>query len=106
MNDFNEGDPVYVNKYKEHGIVEYCEKNKVIVLLINGKTVQCQSFECELLEDDEIEVDCECCDGSGIIEIMKCRNNSNECCGGCFESVNCDECNGNGKLMKDIFEII
>lgn len=40
--------------------------------------------------------DCEQCDGTGKTEVMNCHNQSNECCGGCYKDVECDECNGSG----------
>jgi hypothetical protein len=46
MNNFQQGDPVFVDRFKEFGVIEYVERNKVIVLLINQKTIQIQPFEC------------------------------------------------------------
>jgi hypothetical protein len=56
--------------------------------------------------DDDIECDCDECDGDGCVDVMDCHDQSNECCGGCFKSVECDECNGTGKIEKQIDEII
>ena len=106
MNNFKQGDPVFVDRFKEYGVIEHVERNKVIVLLINQKTIQIQPFECELLESDEIELDCSECDGTGMIDVMRCRNASMDCCGGCYESETCFECEGSGTMTKDIFELI
>ena len=38
--------------------------------------------------------DCEGCQGTGIVEVMNCKNQSNECCGGCYKEVECEECEG------------
>ena len=40
--------------------------------------------------------DCEACEGTGIVEVMNCKNQSNECCGGCYKDVECDMCEGSG----------
>lgn len=55
---------------------------------------------------DDIECDCDECDGEGFVEVMDCHDQSNECCGGCFKSVECDECNGSGTVEKQIDDII
>ncbi len=39
---------------------------------------------------------CEECYGTGILEVMNCHNQSNECCGGCYKEVKCVECEGSG----------
>ena len=39
MNNFQQGDPVFVDRFKEFGVIEHVERNKVIVLLINQKTI-------------------------------------------------------------------
>lgn len=43
-----------------------------------------------------IEVECDTCEGTGVIEIMNCTNGSNECCGGCYRDERCNDCNGSG----------
>ena len=45
--------------------------------------------------------DCEECQGTGIVEVMNCKNQSNECCGGCYKDAECDMCEGSG-----IFEFL
>ncbi len=57
--------------------------------------------------DDEIEIDCETCDGSGIVEMMQeCGKVASMCCGGCYIDVECDECSGSGTIEKPLDEII
>jgi len=41
------------------------------------------------------------CDGTGAVEIMNCRDYSNECCGGCFRKVMCDDCQGTGDVYSE-----
>ena len=62
---------------------------------------------CIDLDLDEAIVECEKCDGDGCYDIMNCHDQSNECCGGCFKKVKCDEdgCE-NGKTTVAIDEII
>jgi len=38
--------------------------------------------------------DCEGCEGTGRVDVMNCKNQSNECCGGCYKDVECDMCEG------------
>jgi len=40
--------------------------------------------------------DCEGCNGTGIVDVMNCHNQSNECCGGCYKDAECDMCEGSG----------
>ena len=52
--------------------------------------------------------DCEECNGTGIVEVMNCKNQSNECCGGCYKDAECDMCEGSGTyeywhLIEDEF---
>lgn len=56
---------------------------------------------------DEATIDCVKCDGDGCFDVMDCHDQSNECCGGCFKSVECDEdgCE-DGKTTVAIDEII
>tara|TARA_B110000902_G_C13959391_1_gene456820 strand:+ start:272 stop:520 length:249 start_codon:yes stop_codon:yes gene_type:complete len=42
--------------------------------------------------------ECENCSGKGNVDIMSCNTDSNECCGGCYREVVCDECFGEGEL--------
>ena len=43
--------------------------------------------------------DCEECDGTGKVDVMNCKNQSNECCGGCYKEVECEDCDGSGKFQ-------
>jgi hypothetical protein len=55
----------------------------------------------EILTDCNIEfwcqVECETCEGDGKFEVMNCHDQSNECCGGCFIDVKCEDCDS-GKI--------
>jgi hypothetical protein len=46
----------------------------------------------------EIEVFCIKCYGEGVVETLKCRNMSSECCGGCVVPVEC-ECESKSAYM-------
>ena len=66
----------------------------------NGELlIENKHFEVVDLNEDYIfEGNCSCCDGLGTVEEMDCSNQSNECCGGCVKDVNCEECDGYGKV--------
>ena len=38
--------------------------------------------------------ECKECNGTGKVEVMNCKNQSNECCGGCYKEIECEECEG------------
>jgi len=50
----------------------------------------------EIFTDCKIEfsvtTECGTCIGEGKIEVMNCKDQSNECCGGCFMDQDCSEC--------------
>ena len=50
---------------------------------------------------ETIEIDCPDCEGNGSFEKRNCVNWSNECCGGCYVDVCCENCNGTGKIEVD-----
>jgi len=41
------------------------------------------------------------CDGVGTVEIMNCHDYSNECCGGCYITMMCDDCQGTGNVYSE-----
>jgi hypothetical protein len=41
---------------------------------------------------DTLQRWCDECENRGEYEVMECRNNTNECCGGCFVTKTCEEC--------------
>ena len=43
--------------------------------------------------------DCEECNGTGKVDVMNCKNQSNECCGGCYKDVQCEDCEGSGEFQ-------
>jgi hypothetical protein len=44
---------------------------------------------------------CSNCDGVGTVEIMNCHDYSNECCGGCYITMMCDDCQGTGDVYSE-----
>lgn len=53
--------------------------------------------------------DCQECNGTGTVDVMNCHNQSNECCGGCYKEVQCEDCDGSGDYqywndIEDEFE--
>lgn len=44
---------------------------------------------------------CSNCDGVGTVEIMNCHDYSNECCGGCYITMICDDCQGTGDVYSE-----
>ena len=52
-----------------------------------------------------IELDCEHCEeGLTVNYTGACRDQSNECCGGCDVTETCSECNGSGVEYVDVEE--
>lgn len=50
-----------------------------------------------------ISIECEECDGEGIIEIgPECSRPASLCCGGCYREERCEECNGEGKIEAEL----
>lgn len=46
---------------------------------------------------------CEHCEGEGTISIgPKCSYPASMCCGGCYEDIECDECNGSGFIYVEV----
>ena len=115
-------DQVIVTKTKQIGLVVYSEIITVVYVQTSGMqktkvteyTVKFadQSTECFLSHeldhnDDEIECECDECDGDGTVEMMQeCGRVASMCCGGCYVDVECDQCNGTGTIEKQIDEII
>lgn len=45
---------------------------------------------------------CENCDGDGeYFQLANCTVYRNDCCGGCGEMVECEECNGSGEVEEE-----
>ena len=57
----------------------------------------------ELFTDCKVEFSvytyCETCEGEGKIEVMNCRDQSNECCGGCIRLEDCNDCDVEGRVL-------
>lgn len=49
---------------------------------------------------------CETCEGTGTLEQLNCNNMSNECCGGCYNEVDCYDCLGTGEVELTYDELI
>ena len=50
----------------------------------------------------DVEIKCKQCCGTGEDLKLNCRNASSECCGGCYDTIPCDECKGTGDVIVDI----
>lgn len=46
----------------------------------------------------EIKIKCDDCKGDGYDEVIKCTLPASMCCGGCYEKVWCENCNGTGMI--------
>jgi hypothetical protein len=44
---------------------------------------------------------CPNCEGDGTVEVMNCHDYSNECCGGCYKEIMCDDCQGTGNVYSE-----
>jgi hypothetical protein len=44
---------------------------------------------------------CSDCDGIGTVKIMNCHDYSNNCCGGCYIRIMCDDCEGTGYVYSE-----
>lgn len=114
-------DQVIVLKTKKIGLVIDSEIITVVYVQSSGMqktkvteyTVKFtdQSTECFLSHeldhnDDSVGWDCDECYGEGFVEVMNCHDQSNECCGGCYKEIKCDQCNGTGTVEKSICDII
>lgn len=50
------------------------------------------------------EIDCPNCDGTGMVKQFigsSCGKRTEDCCGGCYVDVECNECNGSGTIEED-----
>lgn len=52
----------------------------------------------------EITVDCPHCDNGKIEVGPTCFKPASECCGGCYETETCEECDGDGEYTKTLDE--
>jgi len=105
MNSFEQGDSVEIISKKTFGIVEGIENGKIIVTTIDHKTLELELNDIQK-HDSTIEIDCDECDGSGETDVLDCRTNSNDCCGGCYKTINCDRCNGSGTIHVEISDLM
>ncbi len=49
--------------------------------------------------DEKIE--CPECEGAGIVSVFQeCGRVASMCCGSCFETIVCEECNGEGEVYE------
>ena len=75
-----------------------CYTRNAIISLLNG-TSDIDAVSTRLMQNqDEIaelvaESICSTCNGTGVVEVMRCTNGSNECCGGCYYEEQCEDCN-------------
>lgn len=54
-----------------------------------------------------IEIPCDQCNGIGKEEVFgNCRDQSNECCGGCTKIIECELCDERGEIDMTIREAI
>jgi len=44
---------------------------------------------------------CSDCNGVGTVEELKCYDYSSNCCGSCFVTVMCDDCQGTGNVYSE-----
>ena len=121
QNNINLHDQIMVSKTNQIGLVIDSEiitvvyvqssgmqKTKVTEHTVKFTDQSVDTFLSHELEhnDDSVAWDCDECYGEGFIEVMNFHDQSNECCGGCYKEIECDQCNGTGTVEKSICDII
>lgn len=54
----------------------------------------------------EHRVDCNECDGTGIIRVyIDCGKPASSCCGGCSEDISCPDCDGDGYVYSYCYDL-
>ena len=105
MNNFEQGDSVEIISKKTFGIVDGIQNGKIIVTTIDHKTLELEFNEVEKY-NGTIEMCCDECHGTGETDVLDCQTNSNECCGGCYKTINCNNCNSSGTIHVEISDLI
>jgi len=103
MNNFEQGDAVFIISKKTFGIVDDVENGEITISTIQNKKIVLNPDQIQHCPD-EYESECDECCGTGEIDVLNCHTNSNECCGACFKTTECDECSGTGMITKLISE--
>jgi hypothetical protein len=68
---------------------EFQQMFKEVELSITDLSQELQDEIAELVAESI----CSTCNGTGVVEVMRCKNGSNECCGGCYYEEQCEDCN-------------
>ena len=68
---------------------EFQQMFKEVELSIKDLSQELQDQISELVKESI----CSTCNGTGVVEVMRCKNGSNECCGGCYYEEQCEDCN-------------
>ena len=68
---------------------EFQQMFKEVELSITELSQELQGEIAELVAESI----CSTCNGTGVVEVMRCKNGSNECCGGCYYEEQCEDCN-------------
>lgn len=68
---------------------EFQQLFKEVELSIKDLSQELQDEIAELVAESI----CSTCNGERYIEVMNCKNFSNECCGGCYKDEPCPDCN-------------
>lgn len=68
---------------------EFQQMFKEVELSIKDLSQELQDQIAELVKESI----CSTCNGTGVVEVMRCKNGSNECCGGCYYEEQCEDCN-------------
>ena len=77
--------------------VKDIDNNDIIMLKSEYNTLS--QLATEYFNSEKIP--CECCDGTGNTEILDCKSPLvSNCCGGCFKTAPCLECNGSGLIYN------
>ena len=63
-------------------------------------------YDSLVAKQQQVKIECQECSGSGELDKLRCSSMlSSDCCGGCYTTEDCSECNGQGHTIKFLKEV-